>query len=207
VALLREETDTEILELFEQAGRNVERSARLLRELLRRHPEPSGLAADLVDCEHEGDRITHDIIHRLRRSDLRSAVEIADGHALAGALDDIVDHAEQVADCLGLYGIEAPMAQADDMADVLVAAGAEITGALGTLHSGADPRPHLVEINRLEDDGDRIYRDALASLFAAGIDPMVVIRWKDIFDSLERAVDACETVAHVLEGMSLKRHD
>jgi uncharacterized protein Yka (UPF0111/DUF47 family) len=205
VGLLREDTDRETLELFVRSGRNVERAAVLLRDLVREHPEQSGLAAVLVDCEHEGDRITHDIIHQLRGPGPRSAVEIADGHALATALDDIVDHTEQAADCLGRYGIEAPMAQADAMADVLVAATAEVARALTALRSGADLVTHLAEINRLEDDGDRVYRDAVASLFAAGIDPMVVIRWKDIFDSLERAVDACETVAHVLEGMSLKR--
>ena len=161
VALLREETDLRTLELFERAGHNVERAAGLLRELLRVHPERSGLGAALVDCEHEGDRITHEIIRALRCSGSRSAVDIADGHALATALDDV--------------------------------------------GSGEDPAPSLHEINRLENAGDRVYRDAVASLFAAGIDPMVVIRWKDVFESLERAVDACETVAHVLEGMSLKR--
>jgi uncharacterized protein len=205
VALVREDVDTGTLDLFERAGRNVERAALLLRDLVHEHPERAGLARDLVDCEHEGDRITHDIIHRLRCSPPRSAVDIADGHALATALDDIVDHAEQTADWLILYAVEAPMVQADAIAEVLVAASAEVSAALATLRSGADPAPCLAEINRLEDEGDRLYRDAVASLFATGIDPMVVIRWKDIFESLERAVDACETVAHVLEGMSLKR--
>ena len=205
MALLREDVDTGILDLFDEAGRNVIRATELLRDLLRDHPERAGLARDLVDIEHEGDRITHDIIHRLRCSDAHSAVDIADGHALASALDDVVDHAEQTSDWLILYAIEAPMAQADALAEVLVAAGREVAEALETLRSGVDPTPHLLEINRLEDEGDRVYRDAVASLFAAGIDPMVVIRWKDIFETLERAIDACETVAHVLEGMALKR--
>ena len=205
MALLREDVDTGILDLFDEAGRNVVRATELLRDLLRDHPERAGLARDLVDVEHEGDRITHDIIHRLRCSDAHSAVDIADGHALASALDDVVDHAEQTADWLILYAIEAPMAQADALAEVLVGAGREVAEALETLRSGTDPTPHLLEVNRLEDEGDRVYRDAVASLFAAGIDPMVVIRWKDIFESLERAIDACETVAHVLEGMALKR--
>ena len=97
------------------------------------------------------------------------------------------------------------MEQAVAMADVLVDAAAEVAGALAALHAGTDMGAHLVEIHRLENEGDRIQRAAIANLFAAGIDPMIVIRWKDIFDTLESAVDACETVANVLEGMVLKR--
>jgi uncharacterized protein Yka (UPF0111/DUF47 family) len=124
---------------------------------------------------------------------------------LATALDDIVDDIEQAAAQLGLYGVEATMEQAVEFADVLVAAGEQIVSALGRLHAGEEISPHLVEIHRLENEGDRLLRDGVASLFVVGIDPIVVIRWKDIFESLEAAVDACETVAHVLEGITLRR--
>ena len=80
-----------------------------------------------------------------------------------------------------------------------------MAGALAALRAGEDLAPRLVEIHRLENEGDRLTRDGVASLFADGIDPMVVIRWKDIFDALEASIDACETVAHLLEGISLKR--
>jgi uncharacterized protein Yka (UPF0111/DUF47 family) len=129
----------------------------------------------------------------------------ADGHILATTLDDVVDYAEQAADELALYAVEAPMEQATLIADVLVGAGEQVAQALRCLRSGAELAPHLVEIHRLENEGDRLSRDAVASLFANGIDPMVVIRWKDIFETLEQSVDACEKVAHVLEGISLKR--
>jgi uncharacterized protein len=198
--------DTTLARLLEDAGRNVERSALLLRELLAAFPEHETLAQDLSACEREGDRITHDIIYRMagaRR--VRAPFDPGDGYALATALDDIVDYTEQAAAQLDLYGVEAPMEQAAEFAAVLVAAGGEILGALQALHAGGDLAPHLVEIHRLENEGDRLQRDAVTSLFAGGIDPMVVIRWKDIFESLEAAVDACETVAHVLEGISLKR--
>ena len=148
-----------------------------------------------------GDRITHDIIYRMgggRR--VRAPFDAGDGYTLATAIDDVVDYTEQAAAQLDLYGVEAPMEQAVEFADVLVAAGAEILGALRCLHGGGELGPHLVEIHRLENEGDRLQRDAVISLFAGGIDPMVVIRWKDIFESLEAAVDACETVAHVLRG-------
>jgi uncharacterized protein Yka (UPF0111/DUF47 family) len=92
------------------------------------------------------------------------------------------------------------------MGDVLVGAGEQIANALRTLRTRTAIAPHLVEIHRLENEGDRISRDAIASLFANGIDPMVVIRWKDVFESLEASVDACEKVAHVLEGITLKAH-
>ena len=97
------------------------------------------------------------------------------------------------------------MEQAVAFTEVLVGAGEQIAQALRCLRTGTELAPHLVEIHRLENEGDRLQRDGVASLFAGGIDPMVVIRWKDIFESLEAAVDACETVAHVLEGITLKQ--
>jgi uncharacterized protein len=126
-------------------------------------------------------------------------------HALTGALDDIVDHAEEAADQLGLYGVEAPMDQALQMTEVLVDAADQVATSLRRLRDGDDLGAALVEIHRLENDADRIVRAAVASLFVNGIDPMMVIRWKDIFETLESAVDACETVANVLEGITLKR--
>jgi len=194
------------MELVEEAGRNVQRCGLLLNDLLRDYPERAPLAQDLKVCEQEGDRITHDIIHRLAgRGRVRAPFDAGDGYALATALDDIVDHSEHVAAQLGLYGVEAPMEQAVDFAAVLVGAGEQIAQALRSLRTGTELGPHLVEIHRLENEGDRLQRDAVASLFAGGIDPMVVIRWKDIFESLEAAVDACETVAHVLEGITLRQ--
>ena len=199
--------DPELLVLLEESARNVQRSALLLRDMLTDYPEQSGLARDILLCEQEGDRIAHDILHRLAGNGhgRRAALDAADVHALAGALDDIVDHAEEAADQLGLYGVEAPMEQAQEIADVLVACAEHVAAALRGLRSGADLAPHLVEIHRLENEGDRLVRAAVASLFADGIDPMMLIRWKDIFDTLEESVDACETVANVLEGMSIKR--
>ena len=194
------------LELLEQSGGNVQRAAQVLRELLTDYPERADLASELRELEHEGDRIAHDVIHRLNgASQGVPPIDSHDGHALATALDDIVDYAEETADRLGLYGVEAPMEQAVALAGVLVDAADEVAGALAALRADADMDAHLVEIHRLENEGDRISREAVASLFAEGIDPMVVIRWKDVFDSLECAVDACERVAHVLEGISLKR--
>ncbi len=199
-------TDSTVMALVEESGRNVQRCGLLLHDLLVDYPEHAALARDLKVCEQEGDRITHDIIHRLAaRGRRRTPFDAQDGYALATALDDIVDHAEQAAAQLSLYSVEAPMEQAVEFTTVLVGAGEQIAQALRSLRTGTELAPHLVEIHRLENEGDRLQRDAVASLFAGGIDPMVVIRWKDIFESLEAAVDACETVAHVLEGITLKQ--
>jgi uncharacterized protein Yka (UPF0111/DUF47 family) len=206
MALLHTSGDVGVLELFEQSGRTVRRATVLLRDLLADWPDRPELAAELVDCEHEGDRVTHDIIQRLHESrSSRRVIDSLEGLQLATALDDIVDCAEQTADMLGLYGVEATMEHACLLADVLVAGGDQVSAALRALRDSADLSPSLVEIHRLENEADRLSRDAIASLFVTGIDPMVVIRWKDIFESLEAAVDACEHVAHVLEGIGMKR--
>jgi len=206
MSFLRPTPDGELMALVEESGRNVQRCGLLLHDLLVDYPEHATLARDLKVCEQEGDRITHDIIHRLAsRGRIRAPFDAGDGYALATALDDIVDHAEHAAAQLDLYGVEAPMEQAVEFTEVLVGAGEQIAQALRSLRTGTEIGPHLVEIHRLENEGDRLQRDGVASLFAGGIDPMVVIRWKDIFESLEAAVDACETVAHVLEGITLKQ--
>jgi uncharacterized protein len=198
--------DVGVLELFALSGRNAERAAVLLRDLLAAWPDRAELATELVACEHDGDRIAHDIIHRLHDGrNGRRGLDAHDGYQLATALDDIVDEAEHTADMLGIYRVEATMEHACLLGEVLVVAAAEVARALRGLRDGADLGPHLVEIHRLENEGDRLSRDAIASLFAAGIDPMVVIRWKDIFESLEASIDACEHVAHVLEGIAIKR--
>jgi uncharacterized protein len=204
--LARRRPDSVTLDLVEEAGQNVQRATVSLRDMLAAWPDHTDFARELFLCEQEGDRITHDVIHRLNgAAKNRRPFGARDGLALATALDDIVDFAEQTADTLMIYGIEAPMEQAAAMGDVLVGAGEQVARALRCLRTGADLSPHLVEIHRLENDGDRISRDAVGSLFVNGIDPMVVIRWKDIFESLEASVDACEKVAHILEGIALKR--
>jgi len=204
--LVRPKPDPVLLDLFTESGHNVQRTATLLRELFADYPESNGVGRAIVECEHEGDRIAHDILLRAQhQSTKRSVPEPADVHALTGALDDIVDFAEEAADQLGLYGVEATTEQSLEMAEVLVLAADEVASALRDLRDGGDLAPRLVEIHRLENQADRIVRGAVATLFVQGIDPMVVIRWKAIYDTLEAAVDACETVANVLEGIALNQ--
>jgi uncharacterized protein len=195
--------DRQFFDLFEEAGGNILRAAGLLEEMLRDFPERNALARDILICEQEGDRITHDIIQRLNQTFV-TPLDREDIHELAAALDDVVDYTEEVADYLGLYKIEAPMSQAQELAKVLHLAARQIAEAMPRLRGFKDLSHYTVEINRLENDGDRITREAIASLFDNGIDPMVVIRWKDIFERLEEAIDATETVANILEGIVIK---
>ena len=195
--------DRVFFDLFSEAGQNTVRAARLLKDMLENWPDSSHLAQEILLAEQEGDRITHALIKRLN-STFVTPLDGEDIYGLATQLDDIVDHIEETADFMGLYRIEAPMEQALQMADVLVLSCEQLAGALEHLRGFKGLEQYWIEIHRLENDGDRLYRDAVASLFANGIDPMFVIRWRDIFLRLERAVDATESVAHILEGIVIK---
>ena len=196
--------DREFFDLFEEAGGNIVRAADLLDRMLRAFPDRGDdLARDILICEQDGDRITHDIIRRLNETFV-TPIDREDIYELAAALDDIVDYTEEVADYLILYKIEAPMEQAQRLAHVLLQCARQISEAMPRMRGFKDLSHYTVEINRLENDGDRIVREAIAALFDNGIDPMVVIRWKDIYERLEQAIDATEKVANILEGIVIK---
>ena len=195
--------DREFFDLFEAAATNVVRGADLLDQMLRNYPEKADLARDILICEQEGDRITHDIVQRLNNTFV-TPIDREDIIQLASSLDDIADLTEEVADYMGLYKIEAPMEQAQRLAHILLEASRQIAEAMPRLRDFKDMDRYTVAIHTLENDGDRIVREGVASLFEGGIDPMVVIRWKDLFERLEEAIDACESVANVLQGIVIK---
>lgn len=195
--------EREFFDLFEEAGANIVRAAGLLERMLQEWPDHGELGRELVVCEQEGDRITHDIIQRLNQTFV-TPIDREDIYALASGLDDIVDWIEEVSDFFALYRIEAPMVQAQQQARILNNACRQIAQAIPRLRNFDDIHHFTVEINRYENEGDRVVREALASLFEAGIDPMLVIRWKDIFERLEDAIDATEKVSNVLEGITIK---
>jgi uncharacterized protein len=195
--------DRTFFDLFIEEGQNALRTAKLLDELMHRWPDDSGLSRDILKAEQEGDRIAHDIIQRLN-STFVTPIDREDIYGMATQLDDIVDYIEETADFMVLYKIEAPMEQAQQLTKVLVASCEQLAMGLEHLREFKGLDRYWIEIHRLENDGDRIYRDAVASLFSNGIDPMFVIRWRDIFLRLERAIDATETAAHILEGIVIK---
>ena len=195
--------DFGFFDLFIEGGRNTLQAARLLDRMMATWPDEREISREILDAEQEGDRITHDIIQRLN-STFVTPIDREDIYGLATQMDDIVDYTEEAADFLGLYKIEAPMTQAYELTSILVACCEQLSAALAKLKGFKDLDPHLIEIHRLENDGDRVSRDAVAALFSNGIDPMVVIRWKDIFAVLEKAIDSTESTAHIIEGILIR---
>ena len=195
--------DRVFFDLFAEAGENSLRAAKLLQGMIDGWPESADLAREILLAEQEGDRITHDISQRTS-STFVTPIDAEDIYNLASKVDDVVDHIEETADFMVLYRIEAPMDQALAMADILVKACERLSMLLDRLRSFKDLDQHWIEIHRLENDGDRLFREAFASLFAGGIDPMVVIRWRDIFLRLERAIDATEHAATVVQTIATK---
>jgi uncharacterized protein len=195
--------EREFFDLFEEAGNNAVRAAELLEYMLEKWPDHGEALRDVVVCEQEGDRITHDIIQRLNQTFV-TPFDREDIIALASALDNIVDFVEEIADFLGLFQIEAPTDQAQRMARVLHEAAKQVNSAIPALRRLEDIRSTMVEVNRLENEGDRILREAVATLFNHGIDPMMVIRWKDIYERLEDGIDATETAMNIMSGIIIK---
>jgi uncharacterized protein len=195
--------DRAFFDLFAEAGENSLRAAKLLQELIKGWPDSAHLAREILLAEQDGDRITHDIAQRTS-STFVTPIDAEDIYNLASKVDDVVDHIEETADFMVLYRIEAPMDQALAMAEILVKACEQLSTLLDQLRRFKDLDKYWIEIHRLENDGDRLFREAFASLFAGGIDPMVVIRWRDIFLRLERAIDATEHAATVVQTIATK---
>jgi predicted phosphate transport protein (TIGR00153 family) len=195
--------DREYFDLFEEAGLNAARTSGLLCEMLAGYPATSGLAAEIRNCEHEGDRIVHDIMHRLNNTFV-TPIDREDILSLASALDDIVDYTDEVADYMGLYKVQRPMRESLELARVLNEATGQIALAIPRLRDFRDISHYTVEVNRLENEGDRVGRAAIASLFDDATDVMVVVRWKDLLERLEAAIDSTETAANILETIVIK---
>jgi uncharacterized protein len=194
----------EFYELFAEAGRNVVGIAELAERRFRDYPDSSVSQEQVKALESEGDRLTRELINLLNTQYV-TPLDREDIYALAGAIDDVADHVEHASDLLGLYKVEAPMEQAIVQCGLLVAASRHLADALGKLRGLEGTRPHQREIKRLEDEGDRVVRDAVASLFEDDeVDPRVIIRWKDIFEALEEALDACDRAGHILGNIVLK---
>ena len=185
-------------DLFVEDARNVLDGARLLEEFFRSYEERERLAGQLRDAEHRGDLLSHDIGQRLVTTFV-TPFDRDDIHQLISRLDDILDFIEEVADTCVLYKIDAPTDAAAEQASIIVKQCEEILRALEKLHSFKDVQPHWIEIHRLENEGDRIARKAVADLFTSENDPVHVIKWKDVYALLEEAIDACEDAANVIE--------
>ncbi len=156
--------------------------------------------------EHSGDSVTHDIVALLHRSFI-TPLEREDIALMAHALDDIVDNIHAAVEAMYLYQVETPASRVAELAAILLKAAREIETAMPLMNRQAEAKKVLeicIEINRLENEGDRLYRQALAEIFDTGKDATYIIKWREIYEHIESAIDRCEDVANILEGISLK---
>jgi predicted phosphate transport protein (TIGR00153 family) len=195
---------SEFYDLFDRAGQNALEAARKAEIRFREYPSSSVSQADIKAIETAGDAITHDLI-QLLNTQYVTPFDREDIYGLTTKLDDIVDYIDEACDLLELYRIEQPARQAVEQCRILVEAVEHLAKALASLKGFRGVRDELAALKRLEDEGDRVVREAIAALFHdERVDPLIVIRWKDIYDALERALDACETAANVLGNIVVK---
>jgi len=193
----------EFFDLFNEAAENAREIARTLVELLEDWPASRGKLADIRELEHEGDRLTHEVINLLNRTFV-TPFDRDDMYRLVSVIDDVCDHVDEAADNIDAYEVREVPRRAQEQAEVIHRAAARLHEAVGLLEGFRDSQKQLVAVRELEDEGDRLNREAIAELFRTGADPLTIIRWKDIHEQLEEAVDACETAADVLEAILVK---
>jgi predicted phosphate transport protein (TIGR00153 family) len=194
----------EFFELYGQASANAVEIARLLVGLLDTFPQDGqAQIARIKEREHEGDRLTHEVVLLLNRTFV-TPFDREDMYRLAGAIDDVCDHVDEAADNLGSWGVERVPEKARAQAQVILRAATKLDEAVQRLDGFRESTEQLDALRQLEDEGDALARDAVAELFATIDDAKVIIRWKDIHERLEEAVDALENAADVLEGIVVK---
>ena len=194
--------ETKFFPLFVADAANILAAARMLEQMLREYGERERLASQIRDLEHTGDQMTHDIGHQLEETFV-TPFDREDIHALITRLDDVLDFIEEVADTFILYGIEEPTEVAISQAEIIVRQCEQIQEALSNLSSFNGLARYWIEIHRLENEGDRLVRLAIAGLFKE-TDPISVVKWKDVYTLLESTIDSCEDVANVIERIVVK---
>ena len=193
-------------ELFKKAARNMIEGSRLLKVMMEDFRSPIEQAQGIKDVEHVGDGITHDIAFRLNRTFI-TPIDREDIHDLASALDDILDVTEAIADRFVLYKVTKPTPMAIKLADILYQASVAVGSGvdrLGLAHP--ELKECSVRVNSLENEADRVSRDAISALFEKETDPIAVIKWKEIYENFEAGTDRCEDVANILERIAIKHH-
>ena len=194
---------TEFYDFFTRAGENLLATARLAEQRFREFPETSIGHEQIKELENQGDELTREIINLLNTQYI-TPFDREDIYELAKAIDDVVDYIEHASELLDLYQLESRREQSVEQCRVLVEMTEHLSKALTELRQLRRVEPHIVAAKRLEDEGDQIERTAIAALFREGVDPLTVIRWKDIFEALEEAVDACETAADLVGNIVVK---
>lgn len=197
--------EVKFFEMFVRSAENLLRGAKLLREISNDFSSLAQDAAKLERLEHDSDQITHEIMEKLNTTFI-TPLDREDIHELTAALDDVMDFIEAATERLVLYKLKAPTPEMKEMANVILRQAEEINYVMPKIKElkHSQVMEHCIEINRLENEGDRIQREAVAKLFDQKTDPLEVIKWRDIYEYLETATDKCEDIAVIVEGIVLK---
>ena len=194
-------------DLFEESARNFVTAAGLLKELMDRCDAVEEMVRQITELEHHGDTITHLIMAELHGTFV-TPIDREDIAQLAQRMDDVMDSIDAAAMRMMLYDITKPTKRAKELADILVRVTSETSKAIPRLRRSSElshMREHCIEINRLENEADDVRRSALAELFRDRVELAEVIKWREIYEHMENAVDRCEDIADILEGVMIKR--
>jgi len=196
--------EVRFFDLFDRQSEHIIKAAGVLHELLHNFADARAKTHAIKEIEHQGDQITHEIVKRLNTTFI-TPIDREDIHALATRLDDVLDFIEAAAERLVVYRIKEPTSASRAMAEVIVKTVHSMDRAIKCLRT-MDPgfHEHAVEVNRLENSADALLRDSLAALFEEQGDPIEVIKWKEIYETMETVTDRCEDVANVIESIILK---
>ena len=192
--------------LFEQSAQNMVKAAQGLKDMVDCGKNIEARVGEITEIEHQGDTITHQIIAQANRTFV-TPFDREDIALLAHTMDDVTDFIHAAADAMLIYKVECSTPRAKELADIIVQAAAEVERAMPQLRRPAELKHVLqrcVEINRLENMADRVFRSAMGELFNDSTDFAHIIKWREIYEHMESATDRCEDVANVLEGVALK---
>ncbi len=189
--------------LFSELAANLDEAAQLLVKFMDDYDQAKSIGAAILEHEHVGDKILHDIVKRLNRSFI-TPIDREDIYALVATMDEVLDNIEEATDAMILYRVEAPTKYAQRQAKVIAEAAAVLHQIIDDLEKRTDLMERVISVNSLENEGDRIVREAIAALFDDDMDAKDIIKWKDIYEVLESAIDECEHVANVIESIVLK---
>lgn len=197
--------ETDFFGMFEKAAQNLNRGALLLVQMMENFSEADIKAKQIYEVEQEGDMITHEVMRRLNKTFL-TPIDREDIHSLISRLDDILDLIWATADRAILFKLESSIPEAVELSKTLLSTTEIVTKAVTCLTGKkySYMQEHCIEINSLENSGDTIFRAALAKLFNQKNDPILIIKWKEVYEHLEDALDKCEDVADILESIVLK---
>jgi predicted phosphate transport protein (TIGR00153 family) len=196
--------EEKFFDLFEQQATHIVSASRVFEEMTLEYADAKAKAARIKDLEHAGDTLTHEIVRRLNTTFI-TPIDREDIYSLACRLDDVLDLIDAVADRLLVYKIDSPTEGAIAMAKIIVKTAEETDRAVRCLRRlSPSYHKHAVEVNRLENEADRMLRDQLVTLFEGTQDAIEVIKWKELYETMESVTDRCEDVVNVIEGIILK---